>query len=292
MRHVDEYLDWQEHRRGRTPDTMRIYRNVLGHFVTFLDGRQLDDVGSLELEHWIARTRRGGRNPSAATQQRDATIVRGLYRYCVDRGYVEKDPTGLIVTPTVRNEMPRPVPDATWRTVVASPLIDRGMRFALTLGYYAGLRRTEIVSLTPEHVNRTTLEVVGFRRKGHKDSRVNLSTIFDVYDRHLPSLLPARAELEELVRSAAASGTLIPWAVGKDHLNARNAFNRRLRVLCGRLEVSPFTPHQLRHSAATNLIRAGVPLHLVRDLLDHSDVQTTMRYLKGGADELRSWLEG
>ena len=36
-----------------------------------------------------------------------------------------------------------------------------------------------------------------------------------------------------------------------------------------------FTPHTLRHSRATELIRAGVPIEIVSKLLTHRSVATT-----------------
>jgi integrase/recombinase XerC len=51
----------------------------------------------------------------------------------------------------------------------------------------------------------------------------------------------------------------------------------------------PITPHQLRHSAATNLVRAGIPIHLVSSLMNHSNVQTTMGYVSSGGEQLAEW---
>ena len=36
--------------------------------------------------------------------------------------------------------------------------------------------------------------------------------------------------------------------------------------------------HSLRHSCATLLLAQGVPMHVVKDILGHSQISTTMRY--------------
>lgn len=76
--------------------------------------------------------------------------------------------------------------------------------------------------------------------------------------------------------------------------------------LCGRLTVSiiedqwnavqdalgmghdeSFTPHTLRHTYATRLIAAGVPLRVVQQVLGHKDPKTTMRYTHVSNEQVR-----
>ena len=47
-------------------------------------------------------------------------------------------------------------------------------------------------------------------------------------------------------------------------------------------------PHILRHSRAVELLRGGVPINVVRDVLGHSSIMTTGIYLTISGQEARS----
>ena len=54
----------------------------------------------------------------------------------------------------------------------------------------------------------------------------------------------------------------------------RKSFNRYAQ----RAGIVP-TPHTLRHSFATKAVRSGVSPFVLKKLLGHADIQTTMRYV-------------
>jgi integrase len=45
--------------------------------------------------------------------------------------------------------------------------------------------------------------------------------------------------------------------------------------------------HSLRHSCATLLLAQGVPMYVVKDILGHSQISTTMRYTHPTPDTMR-----
>jgi site-specific recombinase XerD len=68
---------------------------------------------------------------------------------------------------------------------------------------------------------------------------------------------------------------------------AAKGFFDRLAGECG----FPARPHMLRHSAATNWVRAGVDLDVVRALLGHASLASTMVYLHARDEDKRRAVE-
>jgi integrase/recombinase XerD len=58
---------------------------------------------------------------------------------------------------------------------------------------------------------------------------------------------------------------------------------RRLRRRAGLAK--KVSPHMLRHTAATMLLRNGCPIGFIKEILGHSDLMTTCRYYLGTMDE-------
>jgi len=56
-------------------------------------------------------------------------------------------------------------------------------------------------------------------------------------------------------------------------------------------EIHDFTFHDLRHTRATRLLRESGNLRLVKELLGHSDIATTVKYAHVTNDDLRNALE-
>jgi integrase len=72
--------------------------------------------------------------------------------------------------------------------------------------------------------------------------------------------------------------------------NIRTQWNN-VRDILGYMEDEEFVPHLCRHTCATRLVQAGVPLLAVKDWMGHKSIQVTMRYAKLAPDAVFDALD-
>jgi site-specific recombinase XerD len=277
--------------RNRTDATVNTYGVTLQSWVNWRHSGILTAT-QRDMERWVQRPRprRGHGNVGApATRKKDIAVLRSFYRWLVASGDLTVDPTLGLHGPTVHNILPKPVDDDVWHKVWTSLKLTDDERVFLGLGYFAGLRRQEMTRLKRTHF--TPDRIVGMVRKGGSEAAVPYAEMHSTVLDALPALAgdpeAFYGPLERARARRARDPWLLPWQI--DGGIDPGMMNKRLIQVCRRVGVEMFTPHQLRHSAATNLIRAGVPVHLVSRLMNHTSVDVTMRYVRAGGDELAEW---
>jgi integrase/recombinase XerD len=154
-----------------------------------------------------------------------------------------------------------------------------GMRdFAIvTLLVRLGMRRGEIAVLRLDDIDWRAGEII-VRGKGARVERLPLPA--DVGEAIAVYLRDARppgfSGREVFVRIKAPRGPLTAGGVTQVVVSASK-----------RADLGEVTAHRLRHTAATELLRQGAPLHEIGELLRHRSVLTTAIYAKVDRDRLR-----
>ncbi len=139
-----------------------------------------------------------------------------------------------------------------------------------------GLRLSEALSLNVEHVGRAKVElkVKGWIKKGEKKDRFKVVYFPKVLQKHLKDYLKVKAKKGESLLPEAPlfvsrnSARISPRQVQRD-------FKKWVRE--SGIE-SDLSPHSLRHTVGTRLLKEFKNAKLVQRYLGHSDVATTLRY--------------
>jgi integrase len=288
-RAVETHLQWLA--TTRRPGTMRIYERAARRWLFFL-GMHFPDLQRLsELRrdpHVLAWLRSlCERHPPVGKRARYNEIV-CLRRILDDLACTASDPPppGLLLgkdIPVMDKCLPRPLsPEDDAR-------LDRQLRVigdlpasALLLTRATGMRIGECIDLTINSLEHVAAE----------DWALHVPVGKLHSERYVPVDADARAtfarmlELRAALPQARTSSFLLPRPKSHDawymtlHLALRRA---ALQAGCSRRP----TLHQLRHTFATSMIRAGLPLPTLMRLLGHRDIRMTLVYVDVSGEDLQ-----
>jgi integrase/recombinase XerD len=290
---LDFYLQHLRVERALSQNTVLAYGRDLGKLMTYAEANGASEVEAIDLgviSGWIREMARAGLGPRSTA--RHLSAARGLCKFLMREGVLRADPTALQARPRFGRKLPRALGETEMVTLIEAPPPDtlRGLRdrAMLSLMYAAGLRVSELISLTIGDVDRSRGIVSAFG-KGKKRRLVPLG---EVALDHLTVYLEARAaeamkRAERLGASQAkTSQFLFPSPRGGKL--TRQAFWKIVgRTARGAGIRGHVHPHQLRHSFATHLLSGGADLRSVQTLLGHANVATTEIYTHVSQDRVR-----
>ncbi len=155
----------------------------------------------------------------------------------------------------------------------------------LLLMLSSGLRKAEVCSLRMASIttyrNQPVIDVTG---KGNRHRRVPLKhetlKALRGYWRSVPALNGQAGQDTHCFMTLAKHGPYDQQPLTPKAVDCVVKSTARKALLKKRT-----TPHTLRHTFATSLLDAGADLRTVQDLLGHSHIKTTQRYLHTGDDK-------
>lgn len=289
---IDWYVRVAMPASGRSPCTVRAYASDLSDFARHVGARTL--LASLVpniLESWVAAMK--ARGLSAATTKRRIAAVKSFFARCEEAGLGIRKEMGQI---RIRIRLPRLLPRAigdgdvrallsTSRSeVVSFPNALRAecsdeecRRIAIVEVLLAsGLRVGEVAKIDVRDVLRDGLAVrvvgKGSRERliylGDPIARGSLNHYLAVHRFHRES------SLERDALFVGTRGRRLTTAGLRSLLR-----NHATRVgVAGRV-----TPHMLRHTAAGLMLRAGIDVRLIQEVLGHASLTMTQRYTEVSA---------
>lgn len=211
-----------------------------------------------------------GRPASPASIARRLSCLSKFYDYGIkDAEVLEHSPVANVRRPKVSDVSSTVGLTADELDKLLSAAEAHGPRSAalMSLLVYNGLRIAEVLGCDVEaFTHQRGHRVLRIVRKGGKASTEPLS----------PIVLRA---LEDYV-GERSTGPLFLNADGTKRLSYSIAYKliRRLARRAGIAAADKISPHSLRHSFATELLGAGVPLQDVQDAMGHADPRTTRAY--------------
>jgi len=286
---VEEFLTSLEVEKGYSENTRVAYKNDLGQFLAYVKKNALppvQDWGSVTKDHLVAYilSLKGEREYASTTVARKVAAIKSFFHFLVAEGFVKDDPTATLDSPRVKKYLPRAISQEDVERLLDAPgksdeprtVRDRAI---LELLYATGMRVSELVALNEGDVDLASASVRCFGKGGKE-------RVIPVYPRAVQAVeayvTKGRVRLlrqsEEKALFLNQRGERLTrqglWLIVKGYVRQAG-----IKVAV--------TPHTLRHSFATHMLRGGADLRNVQELLGHANIATTQVYTQVSNERLR-----
>jgi integrase/recombinase XerD len=284
---ISGFLEYLAGEKGFSANTTAAYQNDLNQFVKWLGeaGKPQADltaVQKMDIVNYILALKEKGY--AEATVARKVASLKSFFHFLVSENRIPRDPTENLESPQVRKSLPRFLNVSQVESLLAQPARydspeakrDKAM---LELLYATGMRVTELVNLNIDDVN-VAEAYVRCMGKGSKERLIPVhQTALDAIRAYVEGARP------RLVRGGSEKALFVNhrgvrltrqgfWLILKTYGEGANIGGQ-------------ITPHTLRHSVATHLLRGGMPLRNVQELLGHASISTTEIYTHLADDHVR-----
>ncbi len=283
---IQDYLNYIKLERGLAENTVKSYhadlRKLLDHFHAAIDFKAIDGE---DLQDFIYQMVKKGMK--ARSQARLISTLKGFFLFLKLENHRSDYPAESLRSPQLQKRLPDTLSldeiDALIGAIDLSKPTGERNRTMLELLYGCGLRASELVNLrlSDLFLKEDFIRVLG---KGNKQRLVPISAYTqDVLNTYISRIrvheTPERGEADIVFRNRR----------GK-RLTREMLFviTRNLgRKLGWKKTVSP---HTLRHSFASHLLRNGANLKAIQQMLGHESITTTEIYLHTDEQQLRETL--
>lgn len=246
--------EFKDYLKARYDDhTYKSYISDIKHFLKWLISVNRKDYNIAEdrdIENYIVYLKKKGVRSS--TINRKLASIRLYYNWLMKQGFADYNPAREVKNLKIEERLIPALMDEDIQKLKEriETLKNEAMKQAILFLLNTGLRRTEFFELTPESlIKREDGEWVLVKGKGRKER-----------------LIP----LNETARKAFQYLFIEKHIKEISYLKMWRALRRIKKGL---------HPHVLRHTFASYLLQKGYDIATVRDLLGHSSIATTNRYL-------------
>ena len=252
---IDEYISHPD-RLNLSSRTHESDRNAVMKFIKSIGDKEINLVSNNDFDLFKKDLLSKELSPfSINTYLRH---LKAAFNFAIDQDY-RKEPLKfkMLKTPEQKNHIipPNKIDLLLKVSLDQNKEMWRIIKFTL----YTACRRHEIINARYEHVSQEMISVCG---KGQKT-------------RNIPLISEAKSIFEE-----STKGKIFKYK----HVSTVSNYFRKIARSIG----LDYRFHDLRHTSATQMLRSGIPLEVVQQILGHSDIRTTQIYAKVLDDTMKN----
>lgn len=276
---IEDFLRYLLIDKGYSKNTISSYRQDLDRFNDYFNNKNINDIDSNDLKNYIKSLNKKLTEKSIS---RSISCLKSFYKFLIIEKVIKDNPTDGLYMPKVKKSLPNIMSVEDVTKLLDIKLDDHFSyrnKAMLELMYATGLRVSELVELKLNDVDFSD-DIVRIMGKGSKERIIPMGDFAKTY-------------LEEYIynhRNLMLKGNNCEYIFLNNHGKkmTRQGFFKIIKKLASDIGISTeISPHTLRHSFASHLLKYGADLRTIQELLGHSDISTTQIYTHVANEELR-----
>lgn len=270
MYQYESFIDFLLFEKKYSQNTVNSYKLDLEKYFVFFKGKDVSKISRNDIVKYIEFL---SINMNEKSISRNISTLKSFYKFLKINKIIKVNPLDTISNPKIRKGLPKVLSEDEVELLLDIDLnddFDYRNKAMLELLYSSGLRVSELINLK---VNDIDLEndYVRVFGKGSKERIIPLNDY-------------AKNALEKYIlnhrRCLFKHGEVDYLFLNNHGTNmTRQGFFKILKKLAKEKGIkTDFSPHTLRHSFATHLLKHGADLRSIQELLGHSDISSTQIY--------------
>jgi len=257
-----------------TKGTLSNYYNLLKNFFRTVC-KPISDISSNDIRLYLFNYKQK-RNVCDRTLEQMRIYLNCFFDWCLNEEFISKNPVSRVSTIHFHERQ---------REVISASELER-MRFScntlrekalIDVLYSTGCRVSELCQLRVDDIDWETRSVHIIHGKGDKERTTYLNAESAI---SLHAYLNSRTDISPYVFVGIGSRA-------NGRLNKRT-IEETVKAIAERAGIAKnITPHNIRHTFATTLIRNGCPVEHVQRMLGHAKLSTTMIYARINDEDVR-----
>ena len=258
---------------GRSKKTIDNYVCAISRFLDYFEGKDISKLNESDVIEYI---KNNYLNKQCAANTYNMNISAIKYFYSVN--YNKELNNKLLPHAKLVKKLPTIIEKETFITILNE---EKNLKHKcwLLLGYCSGLRIEEVVRVKIKDINSKEheLKILGKRKKER------FTVLPDITTKYL-RLYYKDTYRKEFFHKENSTGYLFEGNQGSEHINVNTVTNYFSEIKRKYKLDNDITFHSLRHSFATNFIKAGGDPFTLKSMLGHSSLNTTSIYIHMGRD--------
>ena len=264
---IEDFIYYLRYEKKYSENTIKSYEKDLEKFSKYNSNI---NTSKANIEKYISFL---SQNLDVRSVSRSISTLKSFYKYLLLEKRISKNPMEDIHNPKLKKTLPKVLSEKEVDLLLDIELkdnFDYRNKASLELMYSSGLRVSELINLNVQDIDLKN-ECVRIFGKGSKERIIPLSEY--ATDAIKEYILNHRGEMFKHGEN--------DYLFLNNHGNkmTRQGFFKMLKKIAKEKNIKTnFSPHTLRHSFATHLLKHGADLRSIQELLGHSDVSSTQIY--------------